>query len=164
MARRNIDPRKTNISIDSCAFDPKYSPEDKSSIALFKLNENEKITLLIAHSTNKEIEHPNTPQWVKSEAQTKLMTSEVSLTLDEQAKKQDILRVLTVNGKIENNLQDAENVAEAAKYGSYFVTTDINILKKGSKITELTNLVVLKPSKMLEIYNKFIAHLNNTAK
>ena len=42
----NDDPYAPHIMafLDSCAFDPQYSPEDKFS---------------------KEIEHPNTPIWVK---------------------------------------------------------------------------------------------------
>jgi|SaaInlStandDraft_3_1057020.scaffolds.fasta_scaffold91625_1 hypothetical protein len=155
MAKVNIDPRITNISIDSCAFDPKYSPEDQSSLELFNLNEKEQIILLVAHSTLKEVDHPNTPDWVKSEARTKLMTIDVSLTPHEQQQKNKLILILTGNGKRSNHIQDAENVFEAAKYGSYFVTTDSNISKKGKQITVLTNLVILKPSEMVNIYNEF---------
>jgi len=64
-----IDPSITNNFLDSCPFDPKFAPEDKASVELFDLSKKGKVLLQIAHSTQKEIEHPNTPAWVKAEAQ-----------------------------------------------------------------------------------------------
>lgn len=79
--------RKT-IFLDSCAFDPKYYPEDKASSNLFELKKKNKIRLMIAHSTVKEIEHPNTPIWVKKEALKMVYTKETGLTMQEREKKQ----------------------------------------------------------------------------
>lgn len=59
-----VNPLTSNNFIDSCAFDPKYEPEDKASIAIFQLYKEGKLLIQIAHSTQKEIEHPNTPAWV----------------------------------------------------------------------------------------------------
>lgn len=66
--------------IDSCAFDLKYEPEAFSSVEIFKLANEGKFQLIIAHSTQKEIEHPNTPKWVKLEAQSRIYTLNVQLT------------------------------------------------------------------------------------
>ena len=130
MARVHIDPRITNIFLDSCAFDPKYSPEDTAALHLFELYKNAILRLQIAHSTQKELEHPNTPKWVKSEAATLIFTIETSLTSEEMKAKDNILRILAGNGKPEKMLQDAQHIFEAQKYGAYFVTTDERILKK----------------------------------
>lgn len=59
-----INPLTTNNFMDSCAFDPKYKPEDRASEEIFKLSKVGKILIQIAHSTQKEIDHPNTPGWV----------------------------------------------------------------------------------------------------
>ena len=63
-----INPSIVNNFIDSCAFDPKYSPEDKASQEIFQRSENDEINLIIAHSNQKDIAHPNTPEMVKREA------------------------------------------------------------------------------------------------
>jgi hypothetical protein len=155
LARRNIGPSQTNIFVDSCAFDPKYSPEDAASEALFELFQNDKIILIVAHSNQKELNHPNTPAWVKKEAESKIYTIDSCLTDNEQKIKSAILRILAGDGKPENMCQDAEHVFEASKYGSYFVTTDTRILKRESELFELCNVRVLKPSEMLNIYREY---------
>lgn len=83
-----VDPRLYNNFLDSCAFDPKYSPESEASLQIFNLYENEKITLSITHSNQKELEHPNTPDWVKKQSQLLLYTIEVELTAQEYEKNQ----------------------------------------------------------------------------
>ena len=155
MARRNIDPRLTNILVDSCAFDPKYSPEDKASEALFELSQDSKIILIVAHSNQKEIEHPNTPSWVKTEAQSIIHTIATGPTDSEVKIKAKILGVLAGDGKPENMRQDAEHVYEASKYGSYFVTTDARILKREKELFDLCTVRILKPSEMLKIYRDY---------
>lgn len=155
MGRRPIDPRRTNNFIDSCAFDPKYSPEDEAANALFKLYEDGKIILNIAHSTQKEIEHPKTPEWVKQQARLTIYTIKTQLTDDEKRKKDIILQILAGKGKVENMIQDSEHVYEASKYGSYFVTSDERILKKDLELFECCNVTILKPSELLEIYSQY---------
>jgi hypothetical protein len=157
VARRNINPRETNIFIDSCAFDPKYSPEQEASEKLFKLSEEEKnkINLIVAHSNKKELEHPNTPAWVTKEAQSRIYTIPTNLTEDERKIKDGILKILAGEGKPENMRQDAEHVYEAVKYGSYFVTTDNQILKREKELFDFCKIRILKPSAMLNIYKEY---------
>ncbi len=102
MARKHLDPRKVNIFLDSCAFDPKYSPEDQAAKNLFQRYEKGDLLLQIAHSTRKEIEHPNTPSWVKQKSNGLTYTIETSLTDGELKVKALIFRTLTGNGKPEN--------------------------------------------------------------
>lgn len=152
---RPADPRITTIFIDSCAFDPKYSPEDQASLSLFKLSEEGELILNIAHSTQKEVEHPNTPGWVKREANKLIYTIETSLTSNEQSGKAKILRILAGNGKPEKMAKDAEHVFEADKYGAYFVTTDERILKKREELKDIVSVHILKPSELLAIINSY---------
>jgi len=151
MARKHLDPRITNIFLDSCAFDPKYSPEDGASLLLFERYKGGDLVIQIAHSTQKEVDHPNTPDWVKSEANNLIYTIETSLTDGERECRAEILNILAGNGKPENVSQDAYHVFEAAKYGSYFVTTDERILKKKIELCAACDIDIGKPSELLEI-------------
>lgn len=155
MAQKHLDPRVVNIFLDSCAFDPKYSPEDQAAQNLFLLKEKGDLILQIAHSTQKEIEHRNTPGWVKQESSGLIYTIETSLTDSEGKVKAQILRTLAGNGKLENVSQDAQHVFEAAKYGSYFVTTDQRILQKRRELYSLCDVDIVKPSELLEIFRTY---------
>jgi len=139
--------------MDSCAFDPKYSPENDASLRIFSLYEESAIVLNIAHSTIKEIEHPNTPSWVKKEAGTMIYSIETSLTQKEIAQKTEILKVLTGNGKPKKMAKDAEHVFEASKYCGYFITTDERILKKKDDLQAFCAAIIVKPSEFLEVYD-----------
>jgi hypothetical protein len=147
----SIDPRRTNIFIDSCAFDPKYAPEDIASERLFQLYEAGVINLTISHSNVKELEHPNVPSAVKREANTKIYTIKVQLTEAELVLKEQILDFLAGNGRRDKMLQDAEHVFEAQKYGKFFVTTDKGILKRKIELGKLCGVVVLLPGEMLRL-------------
>ena len=155
MARKHLDPRIVNIFLDSCAFDPKYSPEDKAALTLFQRAENGDFLLHIAHSIQKEIEHPNTPHWVKQKANSFIYTIETSLTEGERKIKARILQVLAGNGKPENVSQDAQHVYEAAKCGSYFVTTDGRILQKKRELCSACDVDIVTPSELLEILRTY---------
>jgi hypothetical protein len=146
-----IAPSITNNFLDSCAFDPKYAPEDKASVELFDLYKKDKLLLQIAHSTQKEIEHPNTPAWVKAKAQNLIYTIQVQLTPNELAILRKIEAILAGNGKIENISQDARHVFEAQKYGSYFITTDARILDRAEALRKSCGVLIVKPSEFLAL-------------
>ena len=156
MSIRYIDPRRTNIFLDTCAFDPKYSPEDDASKIIIELKDREIITLILAHSNQKEISHPNTPKWVKEEASFNIYTINTQLTSEELIIKETIFSILAGDGIRENMRKDAEHIFEASKYGSYFVTTDKGILKRSDEIFSFCRVVILLPSQMLNIINEYL--------
>ncbi|NWH04682.1 hypothetical protein [Desulfobacter latus] len=147
----SINTRRANIFIDSCAFDPKYMPEDLASERLFQLYNAGEINLVISHSNMKEIEHPNVPPVVKMEADAKIYTIEVELSEAELILKEQILNLLAGNGRRDKMLQDSEHVFEAQKYGKFFVTTDKGILKRRVKLAQLCGILVVLPSEMLHL-------------
>ena len=123
-----------------------------------ELLDNPKLNLVIAHSTMKEIEHPNTPNHVKALAQDRIFTIPTSLTDIEFRIKQAIWDILTGNGKPENMKADAEHVFEAHKYASYFITTDDRILKKREELEKMgMSCWILSPSELVTIVNKHAA-------
>lgn len=157
-----INPLRTNNFIDSCAFDPKYEPEYSASVEIFRLLQHGKLLIHIAHSTQKETDHPNTPDWVKREARNLIYTIDVSLTSDEIDKLKEIEAILAGNGKIENILQDARHVFEAQKYGSYFITTDSRILNRFRALHSACGLLILKPTEFLSLVKDFIDEEDNS--
>lgn len=148
-----INPLRTNNLIDSCAFDPKYEPEASASVEIFQLANEGKFQLIVAHSTQKEIDHPNTPAWVKAEAQSRIYTLNVQLTANELAVLAKIEAILAGNGKVENIKQDAQHVFDAQKYGSYFITTDKRILLRAEQLARECTVSVLRPSEFLALVN-----------
>ena len=156
MSQRFINPLITIIFLDSCAFDP-YYPEDSASMELYQLCEQGELVLHIAHSTQKEIEHPNTPSWVKQQANMSISTYKFQLIEEEIRRKDEILFILSGNGNPDRVRNDAEHVFEASKYGSYFVTTDARILKKQAELYSLCGVVILKPTEILKIIREYKA-------
>jgi len=140
-----------NIFIDSCAFDPKYEPETSASNEIFRLSEQGHFILVIAHSTQKELEHPNTPDWAKQRASVLIYSIDVELAPNEKLLLQDVQRILAGNGKVENVRQDARHVFEAQKYGGYFVTTDKRILSRVGELKKCCGVLVLLPSEFMAL-------------
>ena len=152
-----VNPLITNNFIDSCAFDPKYEPEASASLEIFELSEKDHFLLQIAHSTQKEVAHPNTSLWVRQQAGGLIFSVNVQLTDNERQVLADIEAILAGNGKIENIQQDARHVFEAQKYGSYFITTDNRILSRAQALRHRCTITVLKPSEFLALVKQQIS-------
>ena len=151
--RSHVNPRYANNFLDTCAFDPKYSPEHEAAQQIRDLRNDGKVHLLIAHSNQKEVDHPNTPRDVKQEAADMNYTIERPLTAEERARRAKIHAILTGNGNAEKYEADAAHVFEAGKYMGYFITTDERILGKSQELKGVTPAVILKPTDWLSIYH-----------
>jgi hypothetical protein len=146
MLQQHIDPKYSQFFLDTCAFDPKYAPEDQAAADIWKLYEDGILRLVLAHSNQRETDHPNTPPWVRSQADKMIGTLELALTPDEQQRREDIVILLRGNSTSDIHLDDAHHIFEASKYGGYFLTTDNRILKLAAPIHDLCSVQVLKPS------------------
>lgn len=155
------NPLRTNNFMDSCAFDPKYQTEDSASVEILRLYQQGKILIQIAHSTQKEIQHPNTPAWVKVEAQSLIHTNKLQLTRNELAMLRKIETILAGNGKVEGVAQDARHIFEAQKYGSYFLTTDSRILNRAHALHSACGVTILKPSEFLSLVKHYLSKKAN---
>ncbi len=152
--RNYLDPHRANNFLDSCAFDPGDATEDEAARRIRALANDGKVNLILTHSTQKEIDHRNTPPDVKREASAMLFTLETSLTPPELVRKARIHTILTGNGKAEKYAADAMHVFEAGRYGGYFVTTDERILAKKEELGRESGAVILKPSDWLRIFQE----------
>ena len=149
MLRQSIDPGYSRFFLDTCAFDPKYAPEDKSAAELWRLYEDGILHLVLAHSNLCEIDHPNTPPGVKAQAESMINTLPVSPTPDEQSRQYSIAALLRGNATSDKHLDDARHIFEATKHGGYFVTTDKRILKRKAPIYDMCTLQVMTPSEAI---------------
>ena len=149
MLQHNIDPKYSQFFLDTCAFDPKYTPEDCAANELWSRYEAEKVSLLLAHSNQREIDHPNTPKWVKNKALSMVFTVEVQLNSEELSRLVKLEQLLRGNAQSERHKDDARHLFEASKYGGYFVTTDHRILKMADEIFQQCRVQVLKPSGLI---------------
>lgn len=147
------DPRRTNTFLDSCAFDPKVVPEHSAALKIRSLRQNEQISILLAHSNQKEIEHPNTPADIKAEAADMNRTIATALTPAETERRAQIHQAMTGDGNPARYEADAHHIFEAGKYGGgYFVTTDRRILDRKSQLEAISGAVIVKPTEWLAIY------------
>ena len=151
-----MNPWITNSFLDTCAFDPKYHPEDQAATELFRLHQVEGLGIRLAHSNQKEVDHPNTPAWVKTKAAALVYTTNVTLTPGEKSRLRKIHVILTGNGKRENVEDDARHIFEAQKYGSYFVTTDQRLLKRADEIRTECGVEILRPSQFLGLVHSHV--------
>jgi predicted nucleic acid-binding protein len=147
------DPRRTLTFLDSCAFDPKYDPEDAASNHMLSLYRDEKIVLVISHSVESELEHPNTPRAIVQLANDMNRTHPVDLTLQEQQRLQGIKSELSRHARPGKHEADACHIFDAGKWHAYFVTTDERILKRRTALQFASQATILRPTEWVAIHN-----------
>ena len=111
------------------------------------------VHLMLTHSNQKEVDHPNTPADVRREATGMIFTIETTLTPGEIARKNAIHNILTGNGKPEKYAADADHVFEASKYIGYFITTDQRILDKRKELRKVCAATIFTPSEWLKVFH-----------
>ena len=149
-----MNPWIANSFLDSCAFDPKYHPEDQAAVEVFRLHREQKLPIRLAHSVQKEVDNPGTPLWVKQAAQGLIRTGEVPLSPDERNRLQAIHAIVAGNGKSESVQEDARHIFEAQKYGAYFVTTDNRLLGRADQLRRECSVEILRPSEFLDLVHR----------
>lgn len=152
LGRSVRDPRRRNNFLDSCAFDPKYAPEDAAAQQIRALGSDGQVNLTVTHSNQKEIDHPNTPEDVKREANSMIYTINTPLNPNEVRRKAEAHEILTGNGRPEKYAADAEHVFIAGKFGGFFITTDLRILDKRKELGRLCSAIICLPSEWLKVF------------
>ena len=148
------DPRRTNTFLDTCAFDPKVEPEHSAAQTIRGIRHAGCISILLAHSNQKEIEHPNTPPDVKAEAADMNYTIATPLNPQETERRTLVHQAMTGSGNPDRYEADAHHIFEAGKYrAGYFVTTDKRILDRKSQLEAVSGAIIVVPSEWLAIYD-----------
>lgn len=142
MAHTQKPPRYTHSFIDSCAFDPGGIEEVASRHILEKWP-----NIIVAHSVQKELEHPHTPDDVKRMAQAFVYTIETELTPELLNKKDEIRILIQGHAKPGKHKGDADHLFELYKFGGgYFVTTDERLLSRSDELFKKYFITTIKPS------------------
>lgn len=135
----------THTFIDSCAFDP-GGEEEKCSRRLLARWNNGELVIEIAHSVQKEIDHPNTPNDVKALARSLIYTIETGLTSELQNFRDEICALVRGNAREGKHENDADHIFELYKYGGgYFVTTDDRLLSLSEQLFGRYFVTTIKP-------------------
>ncbi len=147
-----MNPFMATVFIDSCTFDPAGEPDNSCSEEIFSYYQKDEINLIVSHSSTKEAAYPNIPSRIKSEA--KLSGKDVTLTTEENEKKNTIWNIIADSQNPEDMKQDSEHVFEAHKCGGYFVTNDSRIIKNRKALINVCNALIVTPCELIGIINK----------
>lgn len=142
MAHQQRPPRYTHTFIDSCAFDPGGMEEAASRRVLKKWP-----NVIVAHSVQKELYHPNTPEDVKRMGNELVYTIESELTPELMRKRDEIRTLIQGNAKPGKHKGDADHLFELYKFGGgYFVTTDTRLLSHSDALFRKYFITTIKPT------------------
>lgn len=142
MAHTQRPPQYTHSFIDSCAFNPGGLEEEASRRILDKWP-----NIIIAHSVQKELEHPRTPDDVKQMALAFIYTIETDITPELLTKRDEIRALIQGKAKPGKHKGDADHLFELYKDGGgYFVTTDERLLGRSDELFKKYFITTIKPS------------------
>jgi hypothetical protein len=158
--QRAIDPRRCNISCDANALDRDGTPKDQFVERFLKLVESGVINVVVAGGVRDEIQHPRTPQDVKSAVLPRIFNLRPGLNSSQQAERARVRSILQGNAKLGTHAADASHLSEAAETGCcYFITNDKHILKKRNELRSALppTLRIVTMCEFLEVLDDFEA-------
>lgn len=147
---RFINPLFVNSSIDANIVDHIAAVTWEPIRHILELQRANKIQLIIPHSVHTELLRPKTPAEVRAAAQDLIFTIPVGLTVGERKERDHLLKLAKGNAELKNIAADLLHVAEAAKYGGYFITLDERLLKRAAVISDVIGIEVVTPERFIE--------------
>jgi hypothetical protein len=103
--------------------------------------------VIVAHSVQKELYHPNTPDDVKRMGKALVYTIETELSPELLRKRDEIRKLIKGNSKPGQHKGDADHLFELYKYGGgYFVTTDARLLSFSDTLFRNYFITTIKPT------------------
>jgi predicted nucleic acid-binding protein len=108
------------------------------------------IQLIIPHSVLTELLSHRTPAAVRAVAQEFIFTIPTSLTVAERIQRDRLLQRAKGNAELKNIAADLSHVAEASKYGGYFITLDERLLKRAAVISDMVGVEVVTPEHFIK--------------
>lgn len=129
--RRPIDPRISNIALDSNALDRDGTAKDKLVERFEHLASANELTVVVAGGVRGEVQHPNTPSDVKAAVLPKIFNLRPGLNQDQRDARRRVEAILQGNAKSGAHAADASHLSEAAETGCcYFITHDKRVINK----------------------------------
>jgi hypothetical protein len=129
--RRPIDPRISNIGLDSNALDRDGTARDQLVERFERMSEANELTVVVAAGVRGEVQHPNTPDGVKAAVLLQIFNLRPGLNSSQQDARRRGGAILQGNAKPGAHAADASHLSEAAETGcTYFITHDKRIIDK----------------------------------
>jgi predicted nucleic acid-binding protein len=153
---RALDPRRVNVTIDANALDKDGTTRDVLVDRVLELRRADKIRIVIPAGVREEVQHPRTPQGVKDAVLSEIFTIPMELNFQERDFRCRVAAALQGNAAAGKHAADAYHLAEAAKYGGYFITHDERVLKRSGDLRDLLppSLQVVTLERFLEIFDE----------
>ena len=129
--RRPIDPRISNIALDSNALDRDGTARDQLVERFQKLSAANKLIVVVAAGVRGEVQHLKTPAGVKAAVLPQIFNLRPGLIKHQQDARRRVAAILQGNAKPGAHAADASHLSEAAETGcTYFITHDKRIIDK----------------------------------
>jgi predicted nucleic acid-binding protein len=151
---RFINPLFVNSSIDTNIVHHVATETWEPIRHIIELYRADKIRLIIPYSVHTELLRSTTPTEVHAAAQDFIFTIPVGLTTEERKERDRLIELAKGNAELKNIVPDLLHVAEAAKYGGYFITLDKRLLKRESAIFDVMGIEVVTPKRFIEQVDK----------
>ncbi len=149
--RRPIDPRISNIGLDSNALDRDGTARDQLVERFERMCEASELIVVMAAGVRGEVQHPNTPAGVKAAVLPKIFNLRPGLNSNQQAERQRVATILQGNAQPGAHAADASHLSEAAETGcAYFITHDKRIIGKRDEL-----VAVLPPTLHIVTLDEF---------
>jgi hypothetical protein len=129
--RRPIDPRISNIALDSNALDRDGTARDQLVERFEQMCAARELTVVVAGGVRGEVQHPNTPAGVKAAVLPQIFNLRPALIKGQQDARGRVAAILQGNAKPGAHAADASHLSEAAETGcTYFITHDKRMIDK----------------------------------
>jgi hypothetical protein len=154
---RPLDPRRVNVTLDANALDKGGTAQDAHVDRVLALRQANKITFVVPVGVREEVQHPRTPQGVKDAVLSEIFTMPTGLNSQEQEFRRLVAAALQGAAAPGKHAADAYHLAEAAKYGGYFITHDKRVLNRSGRLRDILppTLQVVTLARFLEIFDAY---------
>jgi hypothetical protein len=147
-----------NIASNANAFDKVGGPHDALIDRFEALSMDGSLTLVVPGGVRDEVEHPNTPPWIKSIVADKIFNLRPGLNQSRRASRLRVEEILRGNAKPGHHAADASHVSEAAEIACpYFIIQDKRILAKREELRRVLGAVpaIMALEELFEILGQF---------
>lgn len=153
------DPKYCQTFYDANALDRDEPGRSPMVDRLLGLGDERKISLIMPHSVQTEIQHPRTPSNVQRDASDQIFTIQTDKYSEEIERARKILAVIQGNAKPGRHDADAAHIAELLKYGGGFlITHDERLLKKQTDLAAVApGVFIVTLERFLKIYDEYEA-------
>lgn len=111
----------------------------------------------IPHTVCTQLSDPKTPKDIQELTHEFLRTMPVELNSQEHQQILALFKVAIGNTQSKNIVSDLRHVAEAAKYGNFFITLDKRLLKKNNKVKQMfPTFAIVNPTEALQRFQEAI--------